>query len=237
MRILISATMLAALAAIASANQSTTTQTLNVSPDAITIPQEKTGNVGWSVDGVYLNGTKSEAMDCYGGRINLDFYSAPIDNLQHQFSLGVGYYYGSDSTDGLVTQDVYYPPTSYTILGNVYTTPGEWKQKTVQGTLETELTLIPITFDYALNINLSDRVTFFPSVRIGYAMTESTCNSADVPDSDDSGFLWGVGFGFKVMVTSSAFIQTMVEYNSLNLQDASDSYDTINFSIGLGWKF
>ncbi len=252
MRILVSTIILAASAALASATTpqgtpvntapGTGTQNYYISPDAITAPQQTTGNAGFTVDAVYLGNTDSEGMDYYGSRLSLDFYSAPVNNLQSQFSISVGYYYGSESSEGMIEQTTYTPAQSYRYYSyltgryETVTRPAKYETDYVEGTVKTETMMIPVTFAYALNINLSDNVVFFPSFKVGYTYGE-TSYSGDDSTSDFNGFQWAIGFGFKVKLSPSVFVQTAVEYNSLHVEDATDTLDTLNVSMGLGWKF
>ncbi len=240
-KILTSSIILAALAGISSAAPDQSSQGVYTDPSTIITPPESSTSVGFTVDGSYMLNLESEGIDCYGGRISFDFYTIPTKRLQHQFSLSVGYYTGSDEEEGLVKTTQYhdaYSSSEYIGDGsylNTYVPAGNFTSYK-DGTVETEVTQIPITLGYTLNIKLSDSVTLAPSTRIGYYKSNVTCDAYDI-DEDDSGFHWAAGLALKFHVSESAFIQTGVEFGLWDAGDDSDVAKTLNFSLGLGWQF
>lgn len=172
----------------------------------------------YSIEGVYNFVDGDFLPDTYGARLNFSLYNNAVSTVRHQFSISVGYEYGSDKF-------------------------GEGADR-----FKVDLNRIPLTLGYDANIVLTDHVMLDLGAKAGYAWGEIKDESYDrnliLQQSSDTvgGFTFSLGAGVKIQCSDSIYVKVGYEfsrtfYGKVIEDDYNANYGQHSIVIGVGALF
>lgn len=135
----------------------------------------------YSIEGVYNFSDKNQP-DTYGARLSFSLYNNAEGSVRHQFSINAGYECGSDTVN-------------FNDLGR---------------NINVDLTRIPFTLGYDVNLALSKSVFLDLGAKAGYALGEVEHEHIS---EDLNGFTFALGAGIKVQCSDSIYVKLGYEFN------------------------
>ena len=160
----------------------------------------------YSIEGLYSIAANSGDPDMWGVRAGLSLYSNGGDSVRHQFGLNLAAQWGEE--------DYVFEDYTYT----------------------TEVFMMPVTFGYDLNLELTDNVLFYLNGKIGYAWAEV---EDDWGSADGSGFTWSVGAGLKFQCSDAIYVKVGYEFGRTYFRegDLDGIYGAHTITVGVGCTF
>lgn len=148
----------------------------------------------YSLEGLYNFSDRDAAPDTYGARLSFNLYNTAASSVRHQFSINAGYEIGD--------HDVTIP------FHEVDTKVG------------IDLTRIPLTLGYDINLGLTDSVFIDLGAKAGYAWgtvestvkEDSTIGGTSAKDTL-GGFTFSLGAGIKVQCSESVYVKVGYEFS------------------------
>lgn len=171
----------------------------------------------YSVHGIYNWGGDKSVPDTAGARVNFSLYSNAAETVRHQFSISAGYETGSQSY-------------------NAVSLWGVSRNKS-------ELTKIPLTLAYDLNVAISDNVMLDLSARGGYSFGTIIDKSdlwAAKSTTHTGGFTYTLGAGLKVYCSDDVYVKLGYEFSRTFFTENLPSHATFNqhgIVFGIGCSF
>jgi len=175
----------------------------------------------------------TQQIDIYGGelfgdRITDREISGTKPELDDDVTYGVRYTYNITDAFGLETA-IGGTPTSVTKLAG--------------GDVDLDLTTIDL--DAVWHFNRGNRVVTYVLAGVGYAQANlddpilGTVNGQAVRIDDDNGFTLNAGVGAKFFVNDRFLVRLEARYRYLDkvVDQVSDSLNTVETTLGVGWQF
>ena len=157
----------------------------------------------YSLEGLYNFSDRDAAPDTYGARLSFNLYNTGEGSVRHQFSINAGYEIGD--------HDVNIPFNDEATRIGI------------------DLTRIPLTMGYDINLGITDNVFIDLGAKGGYAwgsLEDSIKTTGSLYGAsykaDLSGFTYGLGVGVKVQFSESIYTKIGYEF-SRTFFDASGS--------------
>lgn len=148
----------------------------------------------YSIEGVGNFSDRDAAPDTYGARLNFSLYNNAASSARHQFSISLGYEQGD--------HDV-----------NI-------RYNDVPAKVGIELTRIPFTLGYDINLGLTDSVFIDLGAKAGYAWgsvensMKSEGSALGVSSKDTlGGFTFSLGAGLKVQCSDAVYVKLGYEFS------------------------
>lgn len=148
----------------------------------------------YSLEGLYNVSDRDAAPDTYGARLSLSLYNTAASSVRHQFSINAGYEIGDHDVRLLFHEE----PTKIGI----------------------DLTRIPLTLGYDLNLGITDSIFIDLGAKAGYAWgnVESKVKEAGSYDGASvkdtlGGFTFSLGAGVKVQCSDSVYVKLGYEFS------------------------
>lgn len=148
----------------------------------------------YSLEALYNVSDRDAAPDTYGARASLSLYNTGSGSVRHQFSINAGYEMG-DHDVNIAFMDA---PTRVGI----------------------DLTRIPLTLGYDLNLGITESVFIDLGAKAGYAWGEVESKVKDAGSfegasakDDLGGFTFSLGAGIKVQCSESIYVKVGYEFS------------------------
>lgn len=159
----------------------------------------------YCVEGLYGFAGDSDDPDTWGGRLSFNLYSDGRDTVRQQFTLGVAAMWGDKSY-----RDEY-------------------------GKFDVDMTMVPITAGYYLNIELTDNVLMYLGGRAGYAFCDVDFEGES---ADGDGFTFSAGAGLKFQCSDDVYVNVGYEFGKTYMKGDMDyNYAQHIISVGVGFRF
>ena len=155
--------------------------------------------------------------DSYGARLNFSLYNNAVSSVRHQFGISLGIEQGSESY--------------WTALGE-----GQTRDKV-------DLTRIPLTLGYDLNLGITDRVFFDLGVKGGYAWGNIDSKQEALGISvgrSVEGFTFSLGAGIKIQCSEVVYVKLGYEFSRTFFENSGTkniNYGQHSIVIGVGCRF
>ena len=148
----------------------------------------------YSLEGLYNFSDRDAAPDTYGARLSFNLYNTAASSVRHQFSINAGYECGDHDVRIRFREQ----PTRVGI----------------------DLTRIPLTLGYDINLGITESVFIDLGAKAGYAWgsVENTVKengSFEGASSKDTlgGFTFSLGAGIKVQCSDSIYVKLGYEFS------------------------
>lgn len=173
----------------------------------------------YSFEGIYSFADNDKVPDTYGARINFSLYSNAASSVRHQFGITTGLERGSSD----------YTATYYGVADTKY---------------DVELTRIPLTLGYDINLGITDSVFIDLGAKAGYAWgtVDTSVKNADGRSFKDNvgGFTFSLGAGIKVQCSDSIYVKAGYEFSRTYFDKVGES--KLNFGqhsivVGVGFTY
>lgn len=98
-----------------------------------------------------------------------------------------------------------------------------------------ELTLIPLTAGYDLNLEITDDVLIYAGGKAGYAFSHSTAKAmGEKATDDDGGFTYSVGAGLKYQASDAIMLKAGYEFGRTYIGHGDSKFTYTGHSILVG---
>ena len=144
----------------------------------------------YSLEGVGSFADKDIVPDTYGARLNFSLYNNAASSVRHQFGITLGYESGS----------------------------GKWTSVDEDLALrnDVDMTRIPLTLGYDINLGITDRVFIDLGAKAGYVWGtyENKIEELLISDKQNvSGFTFSLGAGVKVQCSDVVYVKVGYEFS------------------------
>ena len=171
-------------------------------------------------DAVYTIAGEREHPDIYGCRMSYNLYDNDHDRVRHMFNVNLTMQKGTETCTKAGGFSNWHVPG--------YTPP-----------YDIELTILPITAGYDLNLAITDKTMFFCGVKAGLAIAKVEISGHGQEHKDNSiGITYAFGAGLRYQCNEFLMLRLGYELSQMYLDHiAGNNYLGHSFLLGAGCSF